>query len=205
MTHSAHLGMMVNDLLQLASSTDQVDLVVLQGAGFFDASVAAIGTNTVIDLARNISSTNSWNFTKSLKFENRPADNNQVLQNVRQKIYSRSSRTPSTQSIPSTLRGKVFPCRQPHHIIHNSPVLTGLILFHFRAQLHDFGISVANAFGSMVYTWQLYHTLQKNEKFLLRDWDDMDVAYTNLGGSRFHVSDAARKTLRSIVKSCTSI
>ena len=52
-----------------------------------------------------------------------------------------------------------------------------------------------------MYTWQLYHAM-RNEKFLLRHWIDMDVAYTTLGEPNFHIGDSGRNTEEYIRKFC---
>lgn len=44
-----------------------------------------------------------------------------------------------------------------NRFLRSSPVVAGLVLFHFRAWLFDTGIAAANAFGSLSYTWHLYN------------------------------------------------
>ncbi|KAH6640159.1 hypothetical protein F5144DRAFT_559536 [Chaetomium tenue] len=134
-------------------------------------------------------------FHKGLQFENWPESNNRILQAVREAmklvekdpLYEIKAKYFARAGIP-------MPSTTPRNrILRSSPVLSGLMLFHFRAQLYQFGIDVSNAFGSAVYTWQLYHAMQ-TEKFLLRHWTDMDVVYTMLGEPNFHVGDAGKNT-----------
>jgi hypothetical protein len=142
-------------------------------------------------------------FHKGLQFENWPEGNNRILQGVRETmklvekdpIYDIKAKYSARAGIP-------MPLTTPRNrLLRSSPVLSGLMLFHFRAQLYQFGIDVANAFGSLVYTWQLYHAMQ-NEKFLLRHWIDMDVTYTTLGEPNFHIGDPGKNTEEYIRKFC---
>lgn len=49
---------------------------------------------------------------------------------------------------------------QPHRLLKYSPLLSGLVLFHFRAEFYDIGIAVANAWGSITHPWHLYNALR---------------------------------------------
>lgn len=83
-----------------------------------------------------------------------------------------------------------IPCTAPiHRILKYSPVVSGLMLYHFRAETYDVGIAVANAWGSIAYTLQL-HTALQHEKLLSpteEPWDDIAVVLGNLGGDSFYV------------------
>lgn len=84
-----------------------------------------------------------------------------------------------------------IPCTSPiHRILKYSPVISGLMLYHFRAETYDVGIAVANAWGSIAYPLQLYTALQQ-ENLLSpvpsESWDDMAVVLANLGEDSFYV------------------
>ncbi|KAL6789520.1 hypothetical protein GGI42DRAFT_337568, partial [Trichoderma sp. SZMC 28013] len=77
-------------------------------------------------------------------------------------------------------------CTKRHHILRLSPVLSGLILFHFQVRFRNAGISVTDAWGSTIYTAHLYNAL-RNEKLLKRRWNGMDVAQILLREESFYV------------------
>lgn len=75
-----------------------------------------------------------------------------------------------------------------HHILIYSPVLSGLILFRLRAEMHDFGIAMENVCGAITYSAHLYNALTK-ENLLTRPWADMDVALSLLGDSNIWLGE----------------
>ncbi|KAF5536712.1 hypothetical protein FPHYL_12922 [Fusarium phyllophilum] len=75
---------------------------------------------------------------------------------------------------------------QMYRIHFLSPILSGLLLFHYRAGMHEIGITVLNAWGSVTYPAHLYNALQQ-EGLLVNRWQDMDVVRSLLGDSNFFV------------------
>ncbi|KAF5982503.1 hypothetical protein FBULB1_4262 [Fusarium bulbicola] len=75
---------------------------------------------------------------------------------------------------------------QMYQIHFLSPILSGLLLFHFRAGMHEIGIAVMNAWGSVTYPAHLYNALQQ-EGLLINSWQDMDLVRSLLGDSNFFV------------------
>ncbi|KAG5743055.1 hypothetical protein H9Q72_013948 [Fusarium xylarioides] len=75
---------------------------------------------------------------------------------------------------------------QMYRIYFLSPILSGLLLFHYRAGMHEIGITVLNAWGSVTYPAHLYNALQQ-EGLLINRWQDMDVVRSLLGDSNFFV------------------
>lgn len=86
-----------------------------------------------------------------------------------------------------------------------SPVISGLMLYHFRARVYDVGITVANAWGSITYAIHLYIALLQ-EKLLAgpnspeAQWADMDMVLALLGNSNFYVGDELPKTADAYLK-----
>ncbi|KAM7221165.1 hypothetical protein V8F06_003340 [Rhypophila decipiens] len=77
-----------------------------------------------------------------------------------------------------------------HRLLKYSPVVSGLILFRFRASVHEISIAVINAWGSVAYPAHLYDALQKSG--LLKpglQWQDMDITLDLLGDSNFWVGE----------------
>lgn len=85
------------------------------------------------------------------------------------------------------------PCASPlHRILRYSPVTSGLMLYHFRAQTYNIGITVANTWGSIAYPLHLYTALQQEKLLSSRQvpgetWEDMDVVLALLGKDSFYV------------------
>jgi len=91
------------------------------------------------------------------------------------------------------------PDTESHRIFRMSPVLCGLMLYHFRQRYRDAGLAVANASGSIQYTQHLYNALQ-SQKLLDHAWPDMDVLYAILREDSFYVGGEAPKTLEACFK-----
>ncbi|KAL1836641.1 hypothetical protein VTJ49DRAFT_4828 [Mycothermus thermophilus] len=73
---------------------------------------------------------------------------------------------------------------RPHRILEYSPVLSGLLLFRLRYRMHQVGIAVADAWGSIQYSTHLYHALMRRQ--LLRGpWLDMVMAHSMLRDESF--------------------
>ncbi|KAK1761825.1 hypothetical protein QBC33DRAFT_574654 [Phialemonium atrogriseum] len=119
-----------------------------------------------------------------LKVDHWPASNDHMLREVQRKIkwigqepvhnvklkFYRKSGMPVPESMTR------------HRMLQYSPVLSGLILYHFRADMYDIGIAVVNAWGSITYSWQLYNAL-RNENLIDEPWSDMEVVQTLIGES----------------------
>lgn len=80
-----------------------------------------------------------------------------------------------------------------------SPVISGLLLYHFRARYREIGLAVANAWGSIQYCHHLYNALRQ-EKLVQGMWNDMDVLYTNLGAESFFVGGEHPQTMTDCFK-----
>ncbi|POS76706.1 hypothetical protein DHEL01_v204908 [Diaporthe helianthi] len=75
---------------------------------------------------------------------------------------------------------------QKYYLLAQSPVLAGLILYHYRTLTHEIGITVANAWGSITCSQHLYNALQQ-EGLMLASWPDMDIIISQLGEASFYV------------------
>lgn len=86
----------------------------------------------------------------------------------------------------------VAPAMPLHRLTKYSPIVSGLMLYHFRAQMYDMGITVANAWGSITYPLHLYVAMiqegfmtdsEKSEE----GWRDLDIVLDLLDDSNFFV------------------
>lgn len=99
-----------------------------------------------------------------------------------------------------------IPCTAPvHRILKYSPVISGLLLYHFRAQAYEVGLAVANAWGSVAYPLHLYNALQQ-ERLLsppgssVAAWEDLNLALTLLSKDSFFVGAELPKTPQDYCK-----
>lgn len=128
-----------------------------------------------------------FEFHEKLKVDHWPASNDHMLREVQRKIkwigqdpvhnvklkFYRKSGMPVPESMTR------------HRMLQYSPVLSGLILYHFRAEMYDIGIAVVNAWGSITYSWHLYNAL-RNENLIDEPWSDMEVVQTLIGESNLY-------------------
>lgn len=79
-----------------------------------------------------------------------------------------------------------------HRLLRYSPVISGLMLYHFRARTYLLGLSLANSWGSIVFPLHLWNALTQ-EKLLSSSedsadsWRDMAVVLAILGSHSFYV------------------
>ncbi|KAH7304103.1 hypothetical protein B0I35DRAFT_472101 [Stachybotrys elegans] len=120
-------------------------------------------------------------FHMNLKNENWPASNDRALRKFQKSlqlfgqdpVFLAKQRIAQKAGSPAISSGR-------HRLLVHSPILCGLVLYHFRAGMHDLGIAVANAWGSIAYLAHLYNAL-RNECLLDRKWADMEAVQTILG------------------------
>ncbi|KAI1207163.1 uncharacterized protein F4807DRAFT_435922 [Annulohypoxylon truncatum] len=144
-----------------------------------------------------------FSFHINLKIDNWPARNDAMLREYQRKIrwilqdpghqvkikaYRQTGQTPPVSM-------------EANRLLKMSPVLSGLMLYHFRSEIWDVGIALANAWGSITYSLHLYNAL-RSEKLLSRTWKDMDLVRTLLGDSSFFVGDAPGNLDQYMKKFC---
>ncbi|TEA17734.1 hypothetical protein C8034_v010026 [Colletotrichum sidae] len=149
------------------------------------------------DVARHLE------FHQNLKIRTWPASNDAVLKSMNMMI-GWLGRDPIHDVKVKEYResGTVLSAdTEKYYLLRNSPVMAGLILYHYRAQLYDIGITVANAWGSMTCSAHLYNALQ-SERLLQDVWKDMDVAMSLLGQQSFFVGGAPKTAADYLKKFC---
>jgi hypothetical protein len=101
-------------------------------------------------------------FHRSLTIQSWPPKNNMVLRPLKHQIQWMHAdpvykvKVKQHQKLLSSVDGM-----EPHRILIQSPVLGGMWLFSVRQQMHDIGLTIANAWGSVVACAHLYNALQK--------------------------------------------
>ncbi|KAF4440758.1 hypothetical protein F53441_12209 [Fusarium austroafricanum] len=128
-------------------------------------------------------------FHKDLTIENWPAMNERSLQDFA-KSMAWIGRDPvfNAKRKVAQRMGMMADESTRHRILGHSPVIAGLLLYHFRAGMYDLSIAIVNVWGSIAYPTHLYNALQQ-EGLLVGRWDDMDVVRTLLGDSNLFVGD----------------
>lgn len=85
-----------------------------------------------------------------------------------------------------------------HRLTKYSPVIAGLILYHFRMRTYEMGIAVTNAWGSTTCPLHLYSAMMQEKLIATTDspddhWRDMDAVLGIKGYANFFVGGAPPK------------
>jgi len=143
-------------------------------------------------------------FHKDLKISHWPARNDAILTDMKKKLEW-ICQDPVYEVKAATYKKRGAPIPKDldrHRILKRSPVISGLLLFHIRAEMHEIGIAVANAWGSILFAGHLYRAL-RNEKLLVAHWLDMDIAAGGvLGTSDFFVGGPPATLAESFSRFC---
>ncbi|KAI1778512.1 hypothetical protein F4818DRAFT_438672 [Hypoxylon cercidicola] len=135
-----------------------------------------------------------------------PADMNEKIQRTQEKIRWVLKDPVYNAKLDVFQRmGKPVPASiERNRILRMSPVLSGLMVYHFRAEVWDFGIKLANSWGSISCSLHLYNSLRA-EKLTPGFWADMHTARTLLGDSNFFVGDTPTTPDDYFKKFCVQI
>ncbi|CEI70950.1 hypothetical protein FVEN_g9682 [Fusarium venenatum] len=128
-------------------------------------------------------------FHENLKIKNWPASNERALRELKKSLqwFGQDPVFLAKQIVSQGAAGLATESGR-HRILVHSPILCGLMLYHFRAKMYNLGIAIMNAWGSITYPAHLYNALQ-NEGLLEGRWIDMDVVQTLLGSSNLFVGE----------------
>ncbi len=167
-----------------------LDITYELGGDIQKPFLTMVGHTTIMD--NDISS--HFEFHANLKISNWPASNDRWMRDVQQGIkWIREDPPRRVQELSYRRLGTVPPDTESHRILRMSPVISGLLLYHFRQRYREAGLVVANAWGSIQYCGHLYNALRR-EKLLNGMWRDMDIVYTSLGVGSFYVGSDEPKT-----------
>ncbi|KAI9927114.1 hypothetical protein AWENTII_010965 [Aspergillus wentii] len=115
----------------------------------------------------------SLRFTSRVKIENWPRINDNAFRDVLARINEWVKNDPM-QVAKSRLRR---PLGEPFMIMKRHPTFTGLWVYTLKSLFQDIGITLANAYGSVLYTGYLYNAVLQ-EKLLTKEWKDMELLIT---------------------------
>ncbi|KAI1357975.1 hypothetical protein F5Y08DRAFT_131633 [Xylaria arbuscula] len=150
-------------------------------------------------------------FHKNLRIDNWPRSNDQYLIQI-------------SSSIRMVLKDPVYQAKEKQYrrmklsvpnsvernrILRMSPVLSGLMLFKYRAEVRDIAFAAINAWGSITYTAHLFNALS-NEKLLQSEgtstrppWPDMAVIRSViLDDEQFFVGGAPKNADEYMTRFC---
>jgi hypothetical protein len=92
------------------------------------------------------------------------------------------------------------PVKKDHRLFQMSPILCGLILYHFRAPYSLISLIVVECWSLVLSCQRLYNALQQ-QKLADHQWRDMEVLLHNLGEDSFFVGGEKPKTPHGWFKS----
>ncbi|EEU43804.1 uncharacterized protein NECHADRAFT_30210, partial [Fusarium vanettenii 77-13-4] len=75
---------------------------------------------------------------------------------------------------------------EKHRLLRRSPILAGLALYHYRAEVYEVSLAVTNAWGSIILPAHLYNAASK-EGYSDCFWPDMELLFDILGEEQFFV------------------
>ncbi|KAI1172734.1 hypothetical protein F4777DRAFT_560686 [Nemania sp. FL0916] len=127
-------------------------------------------------------------FHKNLRIDTWPRSNDQFMINI-------------TTNIRTILKDPVYRAKEryyrrmnvalpdsvePNRILRMSPVLSGLMLFKYRATVRELGFTVLNTWGSVTYSAHLFNALSKEHMLPAFDgsarpsWHDMAIVQSSI-------------------------
>ncbi|KAH7110506.1 hypothetical protein B0J13DRAFT_661861 [Dactylonectria estremocensis] len=128
-------------------------------------------------------------FHENLKIENWPVSNDRALRELQRSLqwFSQDPVFLAKQRV-AQMAGSLALESKRHRVLVHSPILCGLLLYHFRARMYEIGVAIVNTWGSITYPAHLYNAL-RHEGLLKGQWADMDAVQTLLGDSNLFVGE----------------
>lgn len=84
-----------------------------------------------------------------------------------------------------------MPDPEPFRLLKQYPVMCGLFAFALKMRAQEVNIIFVNAWGSIMYSAQLYNAVRQ-ESLVPRLWKDMEFIIAMQGGDKFFVGDAPK-------------
>ncbi|KAI9893136.1 MAG: hypothetical protein M1814_000684 [Vezdaea aestivalis] len=122
---------------------------------------------------------------ETVSIQNWPKRNNRALTDILLQIeqWIETDQVHATHTrLARSARLNLAPAAVPFCLFKRHPLYCGLLLFDIRGKTQDAGIMFANAWGSVLYTAQLYTAVRK-ESLLNQSWQDMEL-FLQLHGSK---------------------
>ncbi|KAL8788682.1 MAG: hypothetical protein Q9195_007183 [Heterodermia aff. obscurata] len=84
-----------------------------------------------------------------------------------------------------------LPGPEPFRLLKQYPVMCGLFAFALKMRAQEVNLVFVNAWGSIMYSAQLYNAVRQ-ESLVLQVWKDMEFIIAMQGGDKFFVGDAPK-------------
>lgn len=114
------------------------------------------------------------NFHQSLRIENWPKSNDASFADMIRVIEDWILKDMVAQKLRSIQRNMAVPDPQPFRLLKQYPLLCGIFTFALKMRAQEIGLAFANAWGSILYTSQLYNAVRQ-EKLLRNPWKDAEL------------------------------
>jgi hypothetical protein len=124
----------------------------------------------------------SLEFHSTLRVETWPRSNDEALKGVLAMIQNWVMNDP-IQEVKNRF-GR--PIGEEFSLMRQHPIFCGLLQYHLKVMQHEIGITLAGAWGSIMYTGHLYNAVRR-EKLLNKGWTDMDLIMAMQGQESFFV------------------
>jgi hypothetical protein len=113
-------------------------------------------------------------FATSKTFENWPKQNEENIRNI-QRFSETWIETDWYGQMTQNMmqRAPYMPTPQPYSVLRRHPLLCGIFQFKLYLLLQDAGITLATAWGSIIYVCHLYHACRQGG-YLKEAWPDME-------------------------------
>ena len=149
--------------------------------------------------------TNTLKFHESLRVETWPRSNDAIFKQllwsieqwVKKDVVAEKFRTVRQTSLRTLVpqlivnqmpQARMIPAPEPHGMLRSNPLLCGLIMFNFKMRAQDLGVSLANAWSSILTTAQIYNAVRQ-EKLLSLPWKDMEMLISLQSEETFFVGE----------------
>ncbi|KAI4155207.1 MAG: hypothetical protein LQ340_001140 [Diploschistes diacapsis] len=114
-----------------------------------------------------------FKFHASLRIENWPRSNDLVFKQLQEDIDRLVMNDPlfkrkQDMGLPPQLVGA------PHQLMSSHPLRCGLHAYYLKIMHQEISIAFVNAWGSIIYTYQLYNAVRQ-EELIQREWQDMAI------------------------------
>jgi hypothetical protein len=139
-------------------------------------------------------------FHTSLRVDTWPASNDLVLKNIQGQLDAWVAK----DQIQLAKQKIGHSAGEPFKLLKQHPLFCGLLMYGFKALFQEVGIAFSGAWGSIMYSGHLYHAV-RNEKFLNKQWRDMELVTFLQGPEHFFVGDEPRTAEEYLKKFCLSM
>ncbi|MCJ1470221.1 hypothetical protein MMC07_008866 [Pseudocyphellaria aurata] len=127
-------------------------------------------------------------FHESLRIVNWPKSNDLGFTDMLRVTEEWVLRDMIAEKLKKIQRNMPIPDAEPCRLLKQYPLLCGLFTFALKMRAQEISLAFANAWGSILYTSQLYNAARQ-EKLLLKPWKDMELLIALHSPEKFFAGD----------------